>query len=320
MKIRLIIFLILLMTAQGYSEPIRVMLKKNADIKVSDIFLRDIASIFGKDKKTVAKLSSVFIKSCPENEKTVTVNRFEVERRLKTSGVNLQDIQFSGMMSTTVEIVSGLQVTNPLKAAVSSYVKDYYSNQDVELKIDFKHLPSISKDDAVSSSFKVIPASNQGYENKVVFVVGAYRAKTLNKKYPVSVDISIYRNVLIASRKIDRQENLLPQDFITMKREVSDMRHEPVLSFDELQGNRAAKQILQGKVLTRNRLEPIPAVQQGDVVTITTSDNTFSITTLGRARKSGGVGEIIPVVNLNSRRQINARIIDNSTVMVDFQN
>ena len=318
MKFRLIIVLLLFLTVQGYSERTNVILQSKAFAAADDIFLGDIASIFGKDKKLVARLNSIFIKCFPQNEKSVEVSRFEVKRMLGTYGLDLTDIEISGTIKTTVEFKQEVKRVYPLSQAVKDFVQNYYAKRNTDFEIQFSHLPEISNDISANAEFKVIPMISQKYHNKVVVVVGIFESDKLIKKYPVSVKIRIFKNILIARKKIHRLDKLLPEDFALMRRDVTNMNQELITDFAELTGKRAFNPVFQGEVLTAAKVESIPVVERGDVVKITTKDNSFIISTLGRARKSGGIGEIIPVVNLNSRRQIQAKIVDKSTVIVEF--
>ena len=318
MKSRLVILLLLFLTAEGFSERTNVILQSKAFAASHDIFLGDIASIFGKDKKLVARLNSIFIKTLPLNETSMEVNRFEIKRMLGTSGLDLANIEISGAMKTTVEFKKEIKRVNPLSQTVTDFVKNYYAERNTDFEINFSHLPEVTDEIPANVEFKVLPLISQKYQNKVVFVVGMFAADKLIKKYPVSVKINVFQNVLIAKRKINRLEKLIPEDFAAIRRDVTNFNQDIITGFAELTGKRAANPVFQGEILTAAKMESIPVVEQGDVVKITTNDDSFMISTLGRARRSGGIGEIIPVVNLNSRRQIQAKIVDKSTVVVEF--
>jgi flagella basal body P-ring formation protein FlgA len=44
----------------------------------------------------------------------------------------------------------------------------------------------------------------------------------------------------------------------------------------------------------------------------------LKITTLGQVKKKGRLGERIPVVNMDSKKILYARVVDANTVKVDF--
>jgi flagella basal body P-ring formation protein FlgA len=44
----------------------------------------------------------------------------------------------------------------------------------------------------------------------------------------------------------------------------------------------------------------------------------LKITTRGQVKKRGRLGELIPVINMDSKKILYARVIDSNTVKVDF--
>jgi flagella basal body P-ring formation protein FlgA len=54
------------------------------------------------------------------------------------------------------------------------------------------------------------------------------------------------------------------------------------------------------------------------VVVIIAESSGFIITTLGKVKKKGRLGESIPVMNYDSKKILYARVLDSSTVKVDF--
>ena len=70
--------------------------------------------------------------------------------------------------------------------------------------------------------------------------------------------------------------------------------------------------------LRADLIELSPLVKRGDLVTIIAQANGLRITTLGQVKKKGRLGERIPVVNLDSKKILHARVIDSNTVKVDF--
>jgi flagella basal body P-ring formation protein FlgA len=70
--------------------------------------------------------------------------------------------------------------------------------------------------------------------------------------------------------------------------------------------------------LRADLIELPPLVKRGDLVMIVAESNGFKITTLGEVKKTGRLGERIPVANMDSKKILQARVIDANTVQVDF--
>jgi flagella basal body P-ring formation protein FlgA len=65
-------------------------------------------------------------------------------------------------------------------------------------------------------------------------------------------------------------------------------------------------------------VEVPPLIRRGDVVRIIAESNTFRISTKGEAKEDGGKGERIRLVNLRSKKNIYAEVVDPGTVRVQF--
>ena len=65
-------------------------------------------------------------------------------------------------------------------------------------------------------------------------------------------------------------------------------------------------------------LEIPPLVKRGDMVTIVAETDVLKITTKGVVTESGCKGDVVRVVNVNSRKELFAKVRDARTVEVDF--
>ncbi len=61
-----------------------------------------------------------------------------------------------------------------------------------------------------------------------------------------------------------------------------------------------------------------PIVTKGDMVTILAESNGLRVTVPGKVLMKGYLGELVKIQNLMSKREIYAKVINNSTVKVDF--
>jgi len=70
--------------------------------------------------------------------------------------------------------------------------------------------------------------------------------------------------------------------------------------------------------LRADYLERVPIVKSGQLVTIVAENEVVRITASGRAKVSGALGDTIAVQNLTSQKEIAARVVDATTVKVEF--
>ena len=87
---------------------------------------------------------------------------------------------------------------------------------------------------------------------------------------------------------------------------------------EKVVGRRTRRSIDPATVLRTDLVELPPIVKRGDIVTIVAEAGGMRITALGKIKKKGHKGERLKVINLNSKKEIYARVVDSSTVRVTF--
>jgi len=72
------------------------------------------------------------------------------------------------------------------------------------------------------------------------------------------------------------------------------------------------------EVFRTDIVELPPMVKRNDRVSIVAESESLRITAVGEVKESGSRGERVKVVNLNSNKEIFARVLDSKTVRVEF--
>jgi len=85
-----------------------------------------------------------------------------------------------------------------------------------------------------------------------------------------------------------------------------------------LVGLRLRHAVSKGTLFSASALDSPQAVKKGDVVTIIAENGPIQIKTFGVVLQAGGLGNVIKVRNVDSGREILARILDPSTVVIDM--
>jgi flagella basal body P-ring formation protein FlgA len=65
-------------------------------------------------------------------------------------------------------------------------------------------------------------------------------------------------------------------------------------------------------------VEEPPAVRRGDVVSLVAEGSGLRVTTRGEVKEEGRPGQVVRVRNLSSEREILGRVVNGSTVRVEF--
>jgi flagella basal body P-ring formation protein FlgA len=137
------------------------------------------------------------------------------------------------------------------------------------------------------------------------------------RKLRTGAEVKLSRPVVVAAAQIARHQVLGPDDLRLEPREVTN--YEPAVSLEEAVGKRAGRRIEAGAVVAQRDLEEPPVLAKGSNVTILVEAGPLNVSTRGTARQSGRVGETIRVVNIDSKRELSAVVLDGGTVRVPFE-
>lgn len=128
----------------------------------------------------------------------------------------------------------------------------------------------------------------------------------------------VFESIVCAARNLKRKEIIKADDVYLARRNISHVSANYLTDISEVTGLMAKHSIKADTSIKAWMLEKSPVVDKGDLVTILAESNGLRITVPGRVLMKGFAGELVKVQNLMSKRKIYAKIINPSTVMVDF--
>jgi len=134
----------------------------------------------------------------------------------------------------------------------------------------------------------------------------------------VTADVGLYGAVVVAQRPIGRGERVGARDVNLERRDLSELPTDVLADAGQAEGLFARGPIAAGTPIRRQDVAVPPVVHRGDVVLLVAERGAVRITTPGEVREDGALRESIRVVNRASRKEVTGRVVDASTVVVDF--
>ena len=136
----------------------------------------------------------------------------------------------------------------------------------------------------------------------------------LRRRHTGQVFLDLWITAPVAARPLNRGDALSP-DLVTHRRvNAAYLRGEPWNGRDF--GLRMTSAVGTDQVIYAEALEAIPTVARGDTVMLVYNGRYVRLTVDAEALADGAAGEYIPVRNMQSRRQVMARIRNGDTVEV----
>ncbi len=333
MKVR--IFLILILSTfilipdilAGLPEPlarqaskIEVNLMDNVTLEEKTITFRDISTITGDDVKLVNKINDIEIGRTPWPNNVRRINKDFMKMRLNSSNVNVSDVTFTNANSVEVSVestkVTGLEISQKAKECLLNFLPV----TDREATVELVRLPGDqwipSRRDKINFDVSLVDTSKD--RGNIELIVSASSNGMRYFKIPVYFKVRVFEYVVIAKRKIARNNQLTKENVFMARRETTKIRGLAFSSRDKLTGKTAAVSILPYTILTEDMVETPPTIKQGSVVKLLIKASGFKIVTKGLAQQTGYTGEVIKVKNLDSKKILYGEIIDSDRVLVAF--
>jgi flagella basal body P-ring formation protein FlgA len=88
-------------------------------------------------------------------------------------------------------------------------------------------------------------------------------------------------------------------------------------SADEVVGRIPKRTLRRGKVITPSSLVVQNTIRRGEQVTILAAAGSIEVRMIGKAMKNGNPGDLIPVINVKSKKKLQARVITEGLVKVN---
>ena len=151
------------------------------------------------------------------------------------------------------------------------------------------------------------------------FPVRIFVDKKLICSFWAKLTIAQMISVVIAKENIKRGE-IITKDKITLERKIiSRSLRDIAVDLEDVLGKEAKKYIKKGEIIKLCYLKMPYMIKKGEKVDLIYSSDSLFVKTIGLAKKSGYKGEIIPVINIDSKKIIYGKVIKPGVVLVNYQ-
>ncbi len=130
--------------------------------------------------------------------------------------------------------------------------------------------------------------------------------------------IDVFDSVVCTSRRLHKGEVISKNDVHITKKNISRLHPDTLTDMDQAIGLMLNHDLKENSTLKEGMLKRAPIVNRGDMVTILAEMGGIRVTSPGKIMEKGYLGEYIRVQNAISKRNVHARVVNDSTVMVDF--
>ena len=297
---------------------VKVDVRPTSSVDRDMVMLGDIAAIDGDDPQLVARLKSVTVARSPLPGSKRNLSAGEVMIRLKQAGIDTARIQLITPAAASITRKSVTIEGRQIKEIVKDFVRRNLPNPRVEVTIKEIRVPEKLVLPGGQVRYEV--TSGPRGETLGTFAVGVtFRVnESYERKIWAKVTLEALADAVVTVRALGRYRPITEDDIAVRKIDLSELPANAITDPEEVIGKRTKRAVHSNRVLSTDLVELPPLVKRGDLVTIVAQMEGLKITTLGQVKKKGRQGERIPVLNMDSKKVIFARVLDANTVSVEF--
>jgi flagella basal body P-ring formation protein FlgA len=167
-------------------------------------------------------------------------------------------------------------------------------------------------------SYKVVPPNDTRYLGTVPLNVVFDIQGQPPKKVWATVKIEVETDVIVVNKPLNRNQAIEKEDVNVVSMDMADLPSNYISRLEDVVGKKTLRVMNPKEVFRTDIVELPPVVKRKDRVSIVAESGNLRITAVGEVKESGGMGDRVKVVNLNSNKEIFARVLDSKTVRVEF--
>ena len=216
----------------------------------------------------------------------------------------------------TGESIASVVTETALQQAAEKFVRLEFAGQG---ELDVTCGPVSNLGDLKGSDLEIRPVLLRAKGRGPVHVaLELYRGDERISRKVVTVDLQIFRDVLVATRQINRHEEIDPEFLGYERMNTRSLSDRPCSSPDAVIGNRATRIIKEGEPLLTSLVEEIPVIGRGDKVMLLVSVGGVTVTATGTALQDGAPGDAIPVRNDRGGKRLQCMVVSEGVVRVQM--
>ncbi len=317
---------IILIAALGAALAIPAELSKAADsvvtiaadnvVAAKDIYIFNLLTPESRLLKQAESLKDVFVSPSPLPGRVRIFTGSEIAARIAAAGVRINPLELA--IPDQVRVTRQTQPLNPNQIQERAKQEWLPTLPWKSVTLDRMEIPEsvLLPPGAVTLAWGYPPLSDlcQPFYLKVEFSVdGAVVQRSFFR-----TQLSISQLVPVSVRSLTPADKITEDDVSWEERRIASTIHTPVKNVEYLDGRRLKTAIGAGEILLEDAFRVIPIIHRGDDVTLVIESGAIRLTASGKSLTAGSKGDRIRVVNPSSGKEMNATILDEKTVRVNF--
>jgi flagella basal body P-ring formation protein FlgA len=267
-----------------------------------------------KNSELIKQLDTIFITRSPQAGKSKILEAAEIYQKFDTAGVRKEEYR--------------IQVPETTKVTRKSQT---LRSVDIENRVKAEFLPTLPWEEVQLDRIEILE-NVQLPLGQLTLTFECSRRTDFSRPFYLNIgfivdgqmatqafyrtELTVNQSVPLANKELMPTESVGSGDIRWEKRRLSSTLRIPVKAAAFFEGKRPRQSIPRGKLLTEDLFVPFSMIKRGDRVVLLFQEEKLRITVPGKSLASGAKGERIRVINLDSKKELVAEVLDEKTVRV----
>lgn len=295
---------------------VSVSVMEQAIVNSEIVLLGEVAQI-NSPALLKARLDDLELGRAPLPGKTRTFKGAWIRSRLGAAGLP-KDAAVEIPATVTIERASQVVTDEALQQFFTEYLAEHLGGPGADYELS--RFKARGNGPVVAGSVRLAPTSQpprtlSGHVSISVMI--EVDGKAL-QRVDLSAWVDRFDQVLCAAESLAPNTVLTEQNLELQRRNITKVTGEVVRSTVAAVGKRLKQRAAAGAMIFANMMEVQPLVEKGSLVTIVAESSSLYVRAAGVAMSAGGAGDQIVVQNISSKKDILARVLDDTTVRVIY--
>lgn len=295
-------------------------LKYEAVVKGDEIKLGDIATVKSNDIDLSVSIDSISLGKAPWPGHYRNFNVGEIMMLLRNRGMDMSMAKFTGAGEVNVSVKSITILGDEIAKYAESYLLNKMNENGEEVILELQQIPGNQIVPLGNGDIKLIfPRIGMGKNKKQIYLpVNIVVDGDIFKSIGLMFNINKFKSVVVAKNGI-KQGQLISPDSVELENiETTQLSGQAFSNVNDVIGKIAKKSLSSGNIVTIETVENVYAVSKGDNVIIQIKSSGLKITAKGICMENGGYGDMVKVVNEDTKKVLYGNVIDSGTVEIKF--
>ena len=308
----IVVFLGLPRCGQSADAP-SLVLSPSVQTDSEGVFLNQVAG-----QSSGAPLPAVRLAAAPAFSQSMTLTRGQISQLIAQMAPALATTNLTGAATVRVTRRARTFSESDLLELLTTTLQQNYVKErgTLELRLTRPWSPISVPDESLT--LKVLDLPTMGVTAAFIVRFELRVADESVGTWQTAVQARIWRDVWVASSTLRRGDPLSADDLSRERRDVLTLRDVLTELPEGQYAYEIAETVLAGMPLTPRCLKLKPVVHRGQSAQAVVQDGALSVTMKVEVLEDGAPGQIVRVRNLQSRREIRGKVINEQTILVEI--